>query len=170
MFVVEDGTGLPTSVSYVGVEWANEYFLVRGAHKWAEAANEDKQYALIQATDFIDVSYEFPGSRATAEQALAWPRTNATNKYGTLLEGVPGPIQKAVVELALRALDAPLLADIATQGWIKKERVEGVVTIEYGGDGAYPMRSFPYIDRFLMTLGIALSKTGGLGNRPLQRV
>ncbi len=170
MFVVEDGTGLPNAVAYVPVEWVDDYFLLRGAKKWRDATHEDKEYAIVLATDYIDASYVFPGVRLDTGQSLEWPRSGAYDKYGTPLVEVPGQIKKATAELAIRALEGSLLPDLENQGTVKMERVEGVVTIEYGGDGAYPLKSFTYIDRFLIAFGVALSKTGGIGNRGLLRV
>lgn len=170
MFVVEDGTGLPNAVAYVSVDWVDNYFMLRGAKQWTESDMEDKQYAIVAATDYLDASYEFPGRKLKGDQALEWPRENAHDKYGTVLEGVPGQIKKATAELAIRALTDVLLPDLDSQGRVTEERVEGVVTIKYGGDGAYPMKSFPYIDRFLLAFGVAVSKPGGLGNRDLLRV
>lgn len=170
MFIVETGEGLTDANSYVATAWADSYFADRGNSSWSAALDAAKQVALVKAADYVDASYYFPGERLTNTQSLKWPREYAVDKYGETLEGVPVILMKAVAELAVRALSEELLQDIAKQGYIKRERVEGAVEIEYGGDGVYPTKSFTYIDRLLISNGVALSKTGSISNRKIMRV
>jgi hypothetical protein len=169
MFIVEDGTGLSDANSYVSLDWANSYFADRGNTSWSGALDAEKQVALVKATDYIDASYDFPGEILVSSQALKWPRANATDKYGETLEGIPVILMKATAELAVRALSEELLQDIEKQGYIKRERVEGAVEREYGGDGVYPLKSYVYINRLLMGSGIAISKSGTLGQKRIIR-
>lgn len=105
--IVEDGTGLPTANAYCSVEYASAYFALRGMQKWDEATPTDQQAAIVQATDYIDVrwGHMLVGRRATAVQALEFPRN--------LWSVVPEGIKKACAEYAVRALDAPLMPDLA---------------------------------------------------------
>lgn len=170
MFIVEDGTGITDANSYVSIQWADDYFTDRGNSTWAAALDTNKQVALVKATDYIDATYSFSGFKLTATQALVWPRSSAVDKYGEALEGIPVLLMKAVSELAVRALSKELIQDIDKQGYIKRERVEGVVEIEYGGDGAYASSAFTYIDRLLIGYGVALAKNGSTGQRKILRV
>lgn len=168
-FIVEDGTGVANANSYIDVAWADTYFTDRGNTDWTDASTSAKQVALIRATDYIDVTYVFIGIKASSEQGLEWPRSYAIDIYGEELTGIPTILKKAVAETAVRALAGELIEDFDSQGRIKRERVEGAVEVEYGGDGALQMKSFPYIDRLLMGSGLVESKNGSTGQRKIIR-
>lgn len=170
MFTVEDGTGVVDANSYTTALWADTYFADRGNSSWAAALLAEKETALIQATDYLDVIYSYPGRRKSSTQALEWPRAGATNHYGEMLEGVPVILMRATAELAVRALSGELLQDMDKVGLIKRERIEGAVEIEYGGDGAYSSRVFTFIDKLLTSFGIAEKKSGSFGQMRIIRV
>lgn len=169
MFIVEDGTGMVDANAYVDTSWSDAYFMARGNSSWAAAPTAAKETALVQATDYLDVVYDFPGRKLTSAQALEWPRSGATTKDGMSLEGIPTIIKKVASELAVRALSGTLMQDLDKVGFIKRERIEGAVEIEYGGDGVYPAQVFTYIDKLLASIGI-IKKSGSYGQMRIMRV
>ena len=146
--IVEDGTGLATSNSYVTVDEANTYFTARGNTVWADVATTDlKQGALIRATDYIETrwgqrfkgAFEFPET----PQALSFPRINLRDKQGTLITGIPVNLKRAVFEYALKALSDTLflepVLDDTGMSLIKKRTKTGLVEKEV----AYAVGSSP---------------------------
>jgi hypothetical protein len=170
MFKVEDGTGLVDSTSYVAVSWADTYFADRGNTTWSDATNDDKEIALIKATDYADAMYAFVGVKASGTQALEWPRDEAYDRYSEALTGIPTVLMKAITELAVRAVSADLLDDADFSGRVKRERVEGAVEVEYVDDGVFQQKSYTYIDKLLITTGLARGKNGSTGQLKIIRV
>lgn len=102
-FIVEDGTGIPNANSYTSVEFADEYFTLRNEPKWLALTTEQKQAALVKATDYIDMlPLVWVGLPFTLTQSLKFPR---------LVMGVPVPLQKACVLYALRSVTGKLAPD-----------------------------------------------------------
>ena len=52
--IVEDGTGLTNSTTYITLAAANEYHRIRGSEVWNDATDEEKVVALIRATQYVD--------------------------------------------------------------------------------------------------------------------
>jgi hypothetical protein len=82
---------------------------------WSEAAYEEQERALINATRFLD-QLLWAGSALDANQPLAWPRVSFTyfdpvlNLYVEVAENeVPIRLEKAVARLALHVLSYPEL-------------------------------------------------------------
>lgn len=118
MAVVTEGD---SANSYVSVDQATEYHAQRGNAAWASASNDSRSSALIRATDYIDRSYQFRGSKVDPDQTLEFPRT-----------GLAWPnrkLQAATCELALLALDGPL--DTVQQASAVKSETVGPLTTVY---------------------------------------
>lgn len=152
-FVVEDGTGKPDANSYASVEFALDYFTLRGVDKWLDKEPEEQQGALIKATDYAELrKCSFIGTPAVEGQALHFP----------IVEGeMPTSLQKAVCEYALRALDGPLAPDPVTDAngltvvQTKKKigPIEKAFTVVGGADATPPVfRSYPAADALLRQL------------------
>ena len=114
-FVVEDGNGLDDSNSYIDVAFADEHHLDRGNSKWEDFSNAEKQSALIRASDYVDKRFglRFVGFREKKSQAMEWPRMDAFDADGFILNDtdvVPRRLQKAIAEYALRAAICGVLA------------------------------------------------------------
>lgn len=74
--IVEDGTGLTNSQTYASAVLARSYATLRGITlpaAPADPAPDPVEVWLIQAMDYLN-SLSFVGKRATATQALDWPR------------------------------------------------------------------------------------------------
>jgi hypothetical protein len=135
-FLVEDGTGLAGSTSYVAVATATSYHADRGNTAWAAIASDAlRQVALIRASQAIDHMGQerFPGTRHSTTQGLDWPRDDAYDLEGNELTLVPTPVVNATCEGALLEAATPgiLSPSLERGGRIKLERVEGAVTVEY---------------------------------------
>lgn len=126
--IVETGAGLPDADSYASVADADAYHAARGNAAWT-GTDAAKESALRRATDYLD-RLNYAGTRASAAQALAWPRYDVMlDEYDIAADAVPARVVKAACELALRALSSDLLPD---QGGadVTRETV-GPVSVEY---------------------------------------
>lgn len=96
--VIEDGTGVANAESYASVEFADEYHTNRKNTTWTSLAPEDKEAALREATDYIEIRFGtiFKGVPATNTQNLSFPR------LFTGFQLMPAPLLKATAEYALR--------------------------------------------------------------------
>lgn len=129
--IVETGAGLATAESYCDVATATQYHADRGNSAWSALTTAQQEQSLRKATDYIEQVYKerWQGSRINSTQALDWPRVGViANCYYVLSTIVPLPVQRACAELALRASDGDLLADLDQQ---KKRSKVGEIEIEY---------------------------------------
>lgn len=104
-FVVEDGTGLSTATAYIETTYADTHHADRGRTEWAAMSTEEKESAVIRATDYIEQRFgcKFTGEKQSSAQALEWPRMGAYDRDGHLFPDVPTQLQKACAEYALIA-------------------------------------------------------------------
>lgn len=143
-FIVETGDIVPGANSYVSVDFADAYHSDRGNESWSDLTTEEKQYALVRATDYLDQAYagRWKGEPLTDTQALAWPRE---------VVGIPDKLKQACCQLALEALGGDLNP---TQGQtVKREKVD-VIEVEYmtGQEGGRTGTRRPAIDQLLYGL------------------
>lgn len=153
-FVVEDGSGKVDSTSYVDIAYADTYLTNQGKSEWIGITDTTiKQFALMQATQSIDILYgqEFysiPRSQGMSQlhpgqaylQGLLFPRfTMVINQIQVIQTGwIPVQLKNAVCEVALMQINGE---DIFPQPnllkFTKKKAVKaGSVGIdtEYGRD------------------------------------
>jgi hypothetical protein len=149
---IENGTGLSTATAYISVDDADTYHSDRGNDAWAAATFADKERAIVRGTDFIDTRYRFRGTRLYETQALSWPRVDAYDDDGFLLDGLPAEVEKATAEAALRALSGDLDPDRERGGQIARQKV-GEVEVEYA-QGAPSRTVYARIDAILHGLTI----------------
>jgi len=127
ILVVETGVGLATANSYLSVAQADAYHAQYGSSAaWAGASWSQKEAALVLATQYLDITYEgrWRGRKASATQALAWPRFGGLDNdaYTIAGDGVPENLKRATAELALRVvLGDELLGVIAQPGEVASE-------------------------------------------------
>lgn len=95
--IVEDGTGLANSNSYVTEAELIAYAADRGLTLTGTAA-----ILLIQAMDYIEgLSYQ--GNKANADQSLQWPRYNVVIDYFYIPSvTIPQLLKDALMETALK--------------------------------------------------------------------
>lgn len=99
--IVEDGTGLTDSNSYVSVDFADNYFLVRNVSEWNDLEISVKESALIRATDYVDNIFQWHGKKLSTEQALRFPRINLVDYEGNSINGIPNCLMQSVCDAAL---------------------------------------------------------------------
>lgn len=163
-FVVEDGTGLPDANSFVDVQYADDYFALRGITQWT-GADTAKQAWLVQATDYLSARFNFKGKQLTQEQALPFPRV------GVGMSGMPANLLKATCEYAIRAKDAPLAPDLtidetgrAIAGKTEKVGpIEDTISYTTSGPGASLMLFRPYPAADILLKGLT-----GTGRRVIR--
>lgn len=94
--------------SYCTVAEADAYHAARGANsEWTSLADvASKERQLKWAARTLDTMFRFIGTRASQGQSRAWPRSNAVDPDGYLLDNtvVPGAILDAHAELAFQLL------------------------------------------------------------------
>jgi hypothetical protein len=163
-FVVEDGSGLSSSNSYVSVADADSYNENHEASTdWSGATQADKEKALRLATQYLDLKFygKWKGVRTSEEQALAWPRVGVSDYDGYSYDSdeMPQVLKDACAELALRVIEGDtLLDDISKPGNIKSKSIGAgplKKSVEYVG-GLFPVKKYPLIEnqvQQLTTLG-----------------
>lgn len=154
--VVENGTGLLNSESYISVVNARAYIsdFYGATHPFYLLSDTVIEQLLRRASQYMEGKYEhrWRGYRQSYEQALAWPRTSVDDPLRSpLLEEVSYPqviLGKAQVEIAIRLNQGTEInPDLDRGGLVKRERVD-VLEIEYF-DGAPGYFAMPQVDELL---------------------
>ena len=138
---VEDGTGKSNAESYSSVADCTAYAVARGL-SFSASPEEDAEAALRRATAWLDGTYRarFTGQRSNGrDQALQWPRTDATDAEGNDIasDEIPVEIVQATCEAAVRELATPgaLSPDVVPGQVIASAAVTGAVSVTYAGGG-----------------------------------
>jgi len=160
--VVEDGTGKNDANSYVSVSDADAYHALRGnPETWDDATTSEKEAALIEATQYLDLHYgeRWRGARMFKTQALDWPRDDVTDDDGFRLpnDEIPQRLANAASEAALQALSNELLPKIEEAAVVRERNRVGQIESETEYAGSKPvLPRYPKIDgllRHLLTAG-----------------
>lgn len=156
--------------TYITVAQADSYWSARNNSTWSAASTAEKEKALLEATQFLDGSYNFIGEHRADETTypLAWPRygveVQTGNFAGVFIDSdtVPQQIKDAQAELALEALSARLDPVQDRGGHIKNVKVD-VIEVEYF-DWAPSSKTFKFVTKILRPF-----LEGGPGNLKLVR-
>lgn len=155
-FVVEDGTGIDGANSFVDVAYADDYFADRGNTVWAALTEEQKQAALIQASDYVSTQYSYKGTKIDTSRMLAFPRNGVVDPNGLLVTGVPECVKRCTAELGVRASQGALVPDpeFDESGRAVKMKSEALGplkrTLEYAGPGDLLNESrYPVVDAMM---------------------
>lgn len=136
--VIENGTGLSNSESYVDVAYVDAYFLKRGNTEWDSITNKESR--IVLAMDFIENNYTYIGTKLLSTQSLSFPR---------LIDGEtvlpPLSLKNSVCELALKANSGDLLQD--TGKTTIREKV-GTLEVEYDANQD-DLTSYNYVNKLL---------------------
>lgn len=124
-FVLETGAGLTNSTSYSSVAEADAYFADRGTPAaWSAASTAEKEEALVDGAQYIDLKYIFKGSRVNRDQAMEFPRVGVRDRGWVLdSDSIPERLKQANAEAGLLALSEDLLPAIDNPGRIKREKI-----------------------------------------------
>lgn len=111
--IVEDGTNVPNSNTYISLANAVTYFQNRGDTTFVDAAPDDQAAALVRATSNMGywLNGRWRGRRANQIQSLDWPRNYVTDSDGYRIAGntVPQKVQFAECEVAKIELVMPFI-------------------------------------------------------------
>lgn len=119
-----------------------------GFAAWAAAAGHTVPAGTVAAarqrgSTYIDGAYgpRFAGTpTAGVDQEREWPRTGATDRFGTVLAStfIPQRVVHASYEAALQELREPGSLSVvgSTALRVKRERVDGAVEVEYHAPGS----------------------------------
>jgi len=176
-FLVESGNGDSGSNSYLSTADADTYWNDRvnatspDGSVWTDATQDDKQGALIEASQYLDATYAWVWNNPprwtgwinplgpldaytplkNGDQGLEWPRNAAYDEQTYVLQqGVPQKVKDATAEMALVALDGTLLAPRERGGMVQREAV-GSLQVEYMSS-APGGTTYPKMDRLLSGL------------------
>jgi hypothetical protein len=103
--IVETGEGISDANAYIDADYAAHYFHGERLAKWTALSPAQQESAIIDATQFIDLSFDWYGTRKTLTQGLNFPRADIA-LYGFSISGVPDAVKKATAEAVLLALDS----------------------------------------------------------------
>ncbi|MBP7548670.1 MAG: hypothetical protein KA761_00170 [Gemmatimonadaceae bacterium] len=131
--VVEDGTGKTDAEAYGSLAEFKAHVLAFHGDVLRDKGDDECERALRRATLFLDIQFEYGGSRSTAAQALEFPRTGLSDDGGYAVSGVPTRLKKATFELAKRAIAEDLMPDIERANRVKSESVAGI-SVTYADD------------------------------------
>ena len=175
-FTLQTNPPTPEANAYVSVAEFRAYHADRGRDLSNTTTYPDAtvQAAIVNATQYLDIRFEFVGYRVEADQTTEWPRSAAYNSRGDRQVGIPRPVKQATMEYAYRALTSTdgLLADPDrdASGQFVKSRSETVGPIservEFSDHRGFTMPAYPLADRLLLSQGIAqdVDKRGGLSS------
>lgn len=98
--IIEDGTGKADADVYVSVKDFDAYATKRNLLDLIDLEPEVKTAALIAATEYADSYKRYKGRRASAGQALEFPRIELQDWSSYDVEGIPKRLKDAVLFLA----------------------------------------------------------------------
>jgi len=160
--VVEDGTVVVGANAYITTAYADAHFAARGNPVWSLLGRQQKEQAIVQATDYIGYRWGagFKGQAFSVLQVLPFPRVYT---YGGLAT-MPPALKIATAEYAVRAAVAPLAPDITLDETnrmaIKKVEEVGPIReeVSYATNGMggvslpAPFRPYPVPDALMQSL------------------
>jgi len=120
---------LTTNESYCTVAFADTWHSNRGNATWAALTTAQKEQCLRKATDYLEQAYTWTGYRVASTQPLSFPRHGIwIDGYTIPSDSVPVAIQNACAELAVKASQSELSADLTKN--VIREKVD-VIEVEY---------------------------------------
>jgi len=180
--IVETGTGIADANSYIDIAFADTYQADRGRSAWALLTEPVKTVALIAATQFVDESLPWIGSKGTAAQGLKWPRIAGVDSLGDSIllidrdgfdiTGVPAALKKAIAEAAfLSSTDAEFFTEADSNGKIIRKKTD-VLETEYQAESSAlkPAQPTVYSVLNLLLKGLYVAPSTGFACAKVTRV
>lgn len=150
----------PGTNSYVTLAEAESYFEDRPDPLWT-GSDEQKQSALMYATDWLNAKYRWRGRiEDLTSQSLPWPRYSARDQEGRLLRsdhplcdaaGIPIALKNATCEVALAHLQNALNETLSRGGDVRMVQVGPIKREFFEGSGAARV-TLPFITKQLRGL------------------
>lgn len=150
LFVVEDGTSKDDSNSYVTTDYIDQYAENLGYSEWDTYSIVQKQNFAIEASQYIDLKFEFNGYMSDEEQAMQFPRSECYDykrkkEYGT--SDIPEDLKKAVADLACNKSISERLLSVSTS---QEKRIEvDVIKIENFSQTSATTKGYPAVKNLL---------------------
>jgi hypothetical protein len=109
-FIVEDGTGLDDSTSFVSVAEADAYIstFVPNDAGWSGKTVREKESLLMRATRFINTLMGWNSSLLSNTQSLSFPRKTFLDRDGREVSGVPSLIKEYTSAMAVESISTDL--------------------------------------------------------------
>lgn len=118
--------------------------------------------AIVQASEFMDARFAYPGYRKLKDEVLEYPREEAWDARGDRIEGVPDLFKRACCGYAFRALTKPLMSDPTRDdsGRAVKSQESKVgpiaESVEYETSSGFTFPVYPEVDNLLYRAGLAI--------------
>jgi hypothetical protein len=155
--IVEDGAGVPGANAYINPAYADEYFTGERLSEWEALKPEEREAAVIGATAYVDIAFEWYGNRGALEQNLGWPRSGVSFE-GFPVKGVPPQVRKATAEAAWLVLEGEELFPTDGGAEIAAEQVD-VIKVTYREPARRAASRFEVLNKLLR--GLYKTDTGG---------
>lgn len=130
--------GAADANSYATLAEAEAYIETRPASwaetsGWANAEEDDKNRALVTATELLDEYVRWSGRAATTTQVLGWPRACMRDLNRKLIaeDVIPARLRYATIELAAQLLSTDRTADSDADTQGLKSLKAGPVALEF---------------------------------------
>ena len=167
-FVPQNSNGnAPGANAYITVAEFKSYHDDRGNNY--DAAEDDAaiEQAIVRATDYLDMRFNFVGERRNLRpvQTTEWPRNGAYDRDRASINDIPVEVKEATAEYALRAITASLLSDPTRDatGAAIIERSESVgpisESVKFAGAASFTLPKYPFADLRLTRAGLV--RAGG---------
>ena len=168
-FTLEDGTAKTDANAFVSVTAFKAYCDLRGV-SYSAYSDEQLEQAIVRGTDYLSEGFSWKGTKVKprgttgGEQALAWPRYNATDRNGYTVESdsVPWEVVRATCEVAIAEMASPgvMQPTYTPSERVKRERVDKL-EVEYHVSNTSPQSARPILLRVRDLIGGLLDTTGG---------
>lgn len=149
--IVEDGSQVPNSESYVSLAEVDAYWAARNDLTWADSWEINRESAIRQATAYLDANWIWLGDQVSYSQSRAFPRyfPGGIDKNRRLvgITDIPKDLKSASCELAKEALLSTLAPTLDRGGMVKSETI-GPLSVTYL-DGAPGTKKFQFVELLL---------------------
>jgi len=150
--IVEDGSYVTISNTYIDQDFADTYFEDRNNSTWAAATDETKERAILYAGQYLNF-LNWKGYKMQYKQPMAWPRAGCYDEDGRLIAYniILSRVKYAQCEAALRELtEGTLQPDLTNANYVKRTKVD-ILEKEYFS-GAPARTMFPMVKGYLKGL------------------
>lgn len=153
-FIVEDGTIVANSNAYVSVEEVDQYAENMRLTDWNTYSTTQKQSAIIEASQTIDLSFDFSGQTVDDDQSMDFPRDSCYDiKRKRFLDSdeIPTFLKQAVSELAILRSGKNSTLLLSENSEVLKSEAVGSLKIERfsGSSGSDQQADFLKVKKIL---------------------
>jgi hypothetical protein len=160
--IVETGTGVADADAYISLADFRTYHADRGNVAVAAATDDACTAAIVNATDYIEISYQARKRRLMATQGLQWPTVMA--------DAVDPLVIRATCVLAAEALSNDLIPRIERGSTRQLDKLDGVGMTETYFDADPVLDHYPQITAMLAPVArhrSAAAKFGRVSRDPV---